>query len=76
VHMVCTSAFRWLPARLLDRVTVHSPSNWWQDGEPLTAYMHVPAIVSRSTRLNDHFDDQSWLPSELHRCNSKCAMAD
>ena len=28
----------------------------WRTSEPLTTYMHVPAIVCRSTRLNDHFD--------------------
>jgi hypothetical protein len=43
-------------------------TNWWTS-EPLTVYMHVPAIVSRSTRLNDHFDGHIvWSASFPQHC--------
>ena len=54
-------------------------TTYWRTSQPLTAYMHVPAIVCRATRLNDHFDGHCvvcWLPSARHRCKSWCAMPD
>ena len=42
-----------LPSYIIKRAVL---TTYWRTSQPLTAYMHVPAIVCRSTRRNDHFD--------------------
>ena len=42
-----------LPSYIIKRAVL---TTYWRTSQPLTAHMHVPAIVCRSTRRNDHFD--------------------
>ena len=44
-----------------------SPATNWRTSKPLTANMHVPAIICMATRLNDHFDGQIVWSAGFHQ---------
>ena len=55
-----------LPLGHCSRLKSGAATNW-RTSEPLTANMHVPAIICMATRLNDHFDGQIVWSAGFHQ---------